>query len=385
MKDARELTTSDLSIAVTLEPFRYITEEQVKQVADALANQIQKAILKNDEYVPAFQHKPVRNLGYLPLTCQSAYDLLWLHETIAKIPSPIPNSKLTIKPPRSIPQFIKIGIFLPNFSGTVEELQNLLKKQNHWYDMDSWMLINSHKQGDDPAGYHLTYCVPENQAHIINNRHRRMAYSLGTVFINIYSKQWNEKLKNSEKDFHFRNVAKHLLVCVVSEPFNYLSLMEVELIRLALNYRLEKAVSSEAAEYIPTFRGNACHYKGGLRVWCESDRDLKWLKDSVARLPSPVVGSKLIVTEQSDVPERVKARIFIPSTEDEAVVLKVLKYQNRWCDLNTWALFSTKKCTAGVLCVFYIPIEQMLIIKKERRCNMSFLLGEVSVKFDSCY
>ncbi|XP_063364970.1 uncharacterized protein LOC134653526 [Cydia amplana] len=368
------INVKQLNVAVTTEPYLYLSDDQVKEIDEALVNKIQDAIFNQQlSYIPTFQDIPVHNLGHLPLNCQGPKDLIWLHETLSSIPSPIPNVNLVIKPQSEIPNMIKVKLFVPNFSGNLEELKYLLQKQNHWYDLSTWMLVKSEKQGDDPSNYTLEYRVPEIQAMIIDNRDRRVAYSLGSIFAIVS----DDDTIDTEKVFKYRNAAMHLQVCVLTEPFRYLTVLEVEMIRLALVYKLEKDVYSESG-YIPAFRGCPGHFKGGLKIWCESDRDLGWLREAVLSIVSPAIGTKLIIKQQGAVPQRARMTVSIPTTEDGAFILKVLKRQNPWCDVDSWTLFSTwlDAKSKGLTCVFYIPHKHIRLIK-EKYCRLSFLLGYV--------
>lgn len=131
----------------------------------------------------------------------------------------------------------------------------------------------------------------------------------------------------------------------------------------------------------PTFRGKPSFYGGYLRLWCENDQSLSWLKNAVdgALLPS---GEKLIVGHnRKDTGTKIPCSVIIPGIHNNGDIIRVLRYQNPWAKVNSWR-FTIKHRNEDkfMLMMMQIPKDVVeVLLKRERR--LCFLLGAVYVKF----
>lgn len=172
-----------------------------------------------------------------------------------------------------------------------------------------------------------------------------------------------------------------LVVAITTETTGHLSPPSAELIQKALLQRIiaqamEPATTGEAG---PSFRGKPIVADGVLKVWCEDQRTLAWLKEAVSNIQPPTK-EKLVVKRQIDIQKRVCCGLLVPGTwESASVIGRTLRYQNPWAKVDQWLFHNLVERTDT-----FVVVSVPETIAKELHAHGRRLacgLGSVYVKF----
>ncbi|CAB3259899.1 unnamed protein product [Arctia plantaginis] len=183
--------------------------------------------------------------------------------------------------------------------------------------------------------------------------------------------------------------ANDLCVAVMLEPYHDLTKAQAEAIEGQLQGVLDEEIfspgTSSAPVAAPQFRGKAFYSEGALKMWCNDEYALQWLRRSLVRIPSPREGTKLVVRRQSEIPKRIKAGLLVPQIGPDDTLVRIqtrLKYQNSQYNVANWALYHAeaqeeKKC---LFLVLGIPEEDVVKLKASER-RVYYKLGNLCVRF----
>ncbi|XP_061709564.1 uncharacterized protein LOC133519568 isoform X3 [Cydia pomonella] len=130
----------------------------------------------------------------------------------------------------------------------------------------------------------------------------------------------------------------------------------------------------------PIFRGKPIYSNGALRLWCEDETTLSWLKHTTSTI-NISSGNKIIVKSQRQVEPMVRCGIVLPGIWDDfSLVAKTLRYQNAWAEVDRWKLHRIEKQETDTFAVVYVP---EILVKKilEHGRRLGFMLGSVYIKF----
>lgn len=172
-----------------------------------------------------------------------------------------------------------------------------------------------------------------------------------------------------------------LLVAVTTVTSGHLSPQLSQEVQNQLQARLmEDAMQPGTSQSGPLFRGKPTVVDGGLRLWCENQETLTWLRQCVATITLST-GEKVIVKRQSEISRRVRCGILLPGIWDNfQAVARTLRYQNPWAGIDQWLLHKTDKQETETFAVVSIP-EAVVQPLMDRGRRLGFLLGSVYVKF----
>ncbi|CAK1587094.1 unnamed protein product [Parnassius mnemosyne] len=133
----------------------------------------------------------------------------------------------------------------------------------------------------------------------------------------------------------------------------------------------------------PVFRGKPVYTEGVLKLWCDDQKALDWLKGNIATLDLKS-STLLTIKKQSEIPQRVKCGILIPDAQgawkDSRDIGRVLAYQNRWVNIRDWLLLKADKQTDGWFLVVSVPEDHIPTLMKAGR-RLACVCGAVYVKF----
>ncbi|KAJ8703761.1 hypothetical protein PYW07_013055 [Mythimna separata] len=133
----------------------------------------------------------------------------------------------------------------------------------------------------------------------------------------------------------------------------------------------------------PNFNGRPQYTEGVLKLWCDNDHTLTWLKKTVSEVTLKTATS-LVVCSQSEIPKRVRCGIAIPDAhgvfEDIRDIGRVLGYQNPCIDPKRWILKHAEKQGTRWLLILDIPEDEIsTLMRVERRLYIG--AGSVYLKF----
>ncbi|XP_063531884.1 uncharacterized protein LOC134742638 isoform X1 [Cydia strobilella] len=131
----------------------------------------------------------------------------------------------------------------------------------------------------------------------------------------------------------------------------------------------------------PIFRGKPIYSNGALRLWCEDEATLSWLKRTSSAI-TVSSGVKIIIKIKREVEPLVRCGIVLPGVWDDfTLIVKTLRYQNAWAEVDSWKLHRIEKQKTDTFAVISVP-ESLVknILEHERR--LGFMLGSVYVKFE---
>lgn len=151
--------------------------------------------------------------------------------------------------------------------------------------------------------------------------------------------------------------ASHLRVAVIDlqSPQGKLTQAQADKVQAGLQGFLEDFLENQQPDQkSPTFWG--WKYSGEiLRIHCENDHSLEWLKTAVAACPAPWEGARLSVIPADQLPKLTKAALWIPGTPvDTRVAIARLAKQNPGLNVGEWCVFhdAIKEQPPGRLIVF---------------------------------
>lgn len=179
----------------------------------------------------------------------------------------------------------------------------------------------------------------------------------------------------------------HLRVAVIdkqdwnSDSLGRLTVTQVALLEGELTKRLDLALAGEGTGEPPIFRSWK-HSQGILRIHCENDGSLTWLRTCITSLPPLWEGSMLELIPEGQLPRLTKVTLWIPDkTEDTDVVLGRLKRQNPWAKVCDWVVFHTadREEPKGKILVFGVR-EQTKNKLIERQGRVNYLFTSLKVK-----
>ncbi|XP_063621020.1 uncharacterized protein LOC134793379 [Cydia splendana] len=130
----------------------------------------------------------------------------------------------------------------------------------------------------------------------------------------------------------------------------------------------------------PIFRGKPIYSNGALRLWCEDETTLSWLKRTTSTM-TVSSGVKIIIKTRREVEPMVRCGIVLPGVWDDfTLIVKALRYQNAWAEVDSWKLHRIEKQETDTFAVISVPkVLVKSILGHERR--LAFMLGSVYVKF----
>lgn len=178
-----------------------------------------------------------------------------------------------------------------------------------------------------------------------------------------------------------------LCIAVMTHPAFDLSTEQGEGIKKCLEERLQSALDNpttnqEAGEL--GYRGKAYVGEGVLKLWCEDDDSVKWIRRTVEDIASPIAGTRLVVRPQAEIQKRLLCGLHIPAPE--MAITRVRHYltsQNRKYDVNSWTLVRAERQpaseTPGIYLLLKIPETQVALLKNNER-RMKWMFGNVYVR-----
>ncbi|CAH2216555.1 jg21936 [Pararge aegeria aegeria] len=118
-------------------------------------------------------------------------------------------------------------------------------------------------------------------------------------------------------------------------------------------------------------------------MWCNYERSLFWLEETVSRMSSPTVGTTLTVTLLSKIQLRSRLELYVPNFEGGVEQLhQILSLQNPWYNVSLWALFRYEKLTGnqpGVFLILGVPSEELPNILA-RNLKVAYLTGTINIR-----
>lgn len=186
VKNADALKSNDLCVAVRIDPYHGITEEQSQLIQAKIMEEYDATVFSDDPYVrtPAFRGKPFLSDGVIKMWCEDEFALDWLRHTTYKIGSPLPGTELIVCRQKEVPQRIKGTVYVPDFTdGDIDRLRIRLHRTNSdTYNINSWSVYNAQRTpGCD--GVRLLLGIPMQEAEILKRKERRLRYKLGSVYV----------------------------------------------------------------------------------------------------------------------------------------------------------------------------------------------------------
>ncbi|KAI5634577.1 hypothetical protein NE865_12702 [Phthorimaea operculella] len=148
---ADAIGSCDLAVAVITEPFHELKEEHAVLVQDALERHWMRPSSprrhrRRSRIVLLLSRQGLPGRGVLKLRCEDDFSLGWLRSTIEGLHSPIAGTRLVVRRQSEVPRRVRAGMFLQFTDKSVDDLRVRLRRQNTWYNIDSWSLYRAEKQ-----------------------------------------------------------------------------------------------------------------------------------------------------------------------------------------------------------------------------------------------
>lgn len=185
---AASFRNNELCVAVMTEPFLEMTQEQAEGIRQTIENQL-RALLKAPETTDTNQSTAIHFRGrahfaegVLKTWCEDDFTLAWLKGVINNLSSPLPGTKLTVRPQADIPKKVVCMLFVPENSEDTTELLRMLARQNPNLKINTWTLTHERVR-QEPPGTCLFFRVPEPMVQTIKEQQRRVYYLMGSIYI----------------------------------------------------------------------------------------------------------------------------------------------------------------------------------------------------------
>ncbi|XP_049884087.1 uncharacterized protein LOC126379393 isoform X2 [Pectinophora gossypiella] len=204
----------------------------------------------------------------------------------------------------------------------------------------------------------------------------------------ILSQKHNRADSPSAEGLNSESRTIELQVAVITEPYKPLNSKQADCIQQAIDQQLMEEILAPGRHIVAAFRGKPFYSEGGLKMWCEDDYALEWLRRTVRNMPSPREGTHLIVVRQSEIPRRVKSALLVPDVDTSQSgevdrVRKILAAQNPWYNVNSWTLYHAEEQgrnpTRLFLVLGILPEDVEVLVKRERR--VAWRTGSIYIKF----
>ncbi|XP_023934545.1 uncharacterized protein LOC112043382 isoform X2 [Bicyclus anynana] len=177
----------------------------------------------------------------------------------------------------------------------------------------------------------------------------------------------------------------HLSVAVTTTPRLDFTQSEANAVQAQIQMAIFEACNVvQGIPYAPAFKGKAFLSEGVLKMWCQDDEALLWLKKCISTLVSPKPGTSLSVIPQTDIPIKVRSGLYVPDfNRDMRQLHQVLKMQNPWYKIMAWTLYSCQKTVGhppGVFLILGIPKEEVPnLLARGRR--VAYSTGSIYIRF----
>lgn len=183
-------------------------------------------------------------------------------------------------------------------------------------------------------------------------------------------------------------VASHLRVAIIDkqgwnqDSVGRLSVAQAEALRQGLEGLLISELTGSGLEQpAPQFR-SWTHSQEIVKVTCENQQSLDWLRIAIGKLTNLWEGAQLEIIPVDRLPRMTKATLWMPGKPVEReVALKVLARQNPWARPEGWVVFhdAIRSDPEGRILVFGVN-EGIKKALEERQGRMSFLLSSLKIK-----
>ncbi|KAL0879894.1 hypothetical protein ABMA27_002420 [Loxostege sticticalis] len=182
--------------------------------------------------------------------------------------------------------------------------------------------------------------------------------------------------------------ANQLCVAVMTSPHHDLTADQATVIRKSVEQRLMEGLLCPATTVQfgrVRFRGKAHFSDGVLKLWCEDDYTLAWLRSTVDAIASPIVGATLVVRPQAEIQRRILCGLFVPDDNELEIntLRRLLAAHNPKVAVNSWSLVRAERQSdqdvPGVHLLLRVPEKDVDHLRKEER-RMYWLCGNIYLK-----
>lgn len=170
-----------------------------------------------------------------------------------------------------------------------------------------------------------------------------------------------------------------LRVAITTDPPTFLVHSHAEMLKNIITEKI--LLAAHQCKFVPSFRGRPTLSKGTLKMWCDDENALQWLRITLAELTAPQNG-RYIVVPVDDLDVIVRAGILLPgqTVRDVRLALKMLSQQNSWDKILNWTVLRARVQRSGMFLTLGIPLSDIpKLMSLEKR--LFYLMGNVYVRF----
>ncbi|XP_028162428.1 uncharacterized protein LOC114354315 [Ostrinia furnacalis] len=162
-----------------------LERDQFKSAMYTLHHLLIDQILKPvDKFVPKFKGKPLHIRGSIRLWCENEETVTWLERTVGQMRETWPGPTLKVVRECDMPNLIRCSLVIPHKVTTLDNIRNMLAKQNQWAECHSWKHYHTRifrNQTD------IMFGIPEPIVRKILEKERRLSYMFGSVYIKFFN------------------------------------------------------------------------------------------------------------------------------------------------------------------------------------------------------
>ncbi|KPJ17643.1 hypothetical protein RR48_07131 [Papilio machaon] len=181
VKAASKEKESGICVVITSGLTGHLSQDAVDLVLDSIHTKLIEDSNIETIYIPVFTKNPQYIDGTVILFCKDQNTFNWL-EPVVLNPELMRGMLLTINKV-DFKDKLLCGIVIPDRADILKNprlILQLLSRQNHWIDVNSWQFVGSEPQ---PQNYFMKVLIPKNHWNVLISRKSTLAYSLGSVFV----------------------------------------------------------------------------------------------------------------------------------------------------------------------------------------------------------
>lgn len=190
---AESFRSHDFCVAVTVEPYQDLTDEQGSELRDSLTTRLVEELLEPSTMLEAskahFRGKAHCSEGVLKFWCEDEFTLAWLRHKVDELESPIAGTKLVLKRQEELQRKILCGLWVPKISMDTDTILKVLAGQNPDQNVCSWNVIRV-KKHEEKSGTHLLLRVPESDVESVKLQDYGLFWLLGQIYLRVLDKRF---------------------------------------------------------------------------------------------------------------------------------------------------------------------------------------------------
>lgn len=157
------------------------SESAIYELSSLLIQELNKPVVA---IRPQFRGKPLRIRGAVLVWCENEETSAWLESAVLKIRETWYGPALKVVKACELPKLVRCGLMLPHRMTTLNDIRNMLIKQNDWAECQTWRHYHTKVVKNRTS---LMFGIPDYIVKRLLERERRLSYMFGSVYIQFFN------------------------------------------------------------------------------------------------------------------------------------------------------------------------------------------------------